>query len=151
MFGARCSGVECRHSECWPGAYCVAMRLATRCPSCQLHALRQLRRYAERTLPEGSSRPSRLRLTRFLSTETSYTATSQEFVPFRKQLKDEAKAKRSSKRKGDGAAKKSPAATRNGWELTVGIEVHAQLDSSYKLFSSKVEQRCVWLPSYVHV
>lgn len=57
-------------------------------------------------------------------------------MPLRKQLKDEAKAKRLAKGKGNGQDKVT-AARHNGWELTVGIEVHAQLDTDAKLFSSK--------------
>ena len=56
-------------------------------------------------------------------------------VPFRKQLKDDAKRQRfavdtwQEKRKGtsDDRLKK--------WQLTVGIEVHAQLNTERKLFS----------------
>lgn len=56
--------------------------------------------------------------------------------PFRKQLKDEAKQKRAvgnSVAKQDG---KSASPRLERWELTVGIEVHAQLNSDHKLFSS---------------
>ncbi|UNI17463.1 hypothetical protein JDV02_003804 [Purpureocillium takamizusanense] len=52
-------------------------------------------------------------------------------VPFRKQLKEEAKlAKKQGKNKS-----KSGSQTVDGWELTVGIEIHAQLNTSRKLFS----------------
>ncbi|XWW92553.1 hypothetical protein V2A60_000476 [Cordyceps javanica] len=53
---------------------------------------------------------------------------------FRKKLKDEAKlAKKHGKKKN-----KSDNQTVEGWELTVGIEIHAQLNSPRKLFSSAV-------------
>ncbi|TQV96885.1 glutamyl-tRNA(Gln) amidotransferase, B subunit [Cordyceps javanica] len=53
---------------------------------------------------------------------------------FRKKLKDEAKlAKKHGKKKN-----KSDNQTVQGWELTVGIEIHAQLNSPRKLFSSAV-------------
>lgn len=55
-------------------------------------------------------------------------------IPFRKFLKDEAKRRRvlsEKKRNGDDA----PCSDR--WELTVGIEVHAQLNTDRKLFSSR--------------
>ncbi|KAK9788076.1 putative Glutamyl-tRNA(Gln) amidotransferase subunit B, mitochondrial [Seiridium cardinale] len=54
-------------------------------------------------------------------------------VPLRKQLKDEAK-----KAKASGKKKKKNAANQvvEGWELTVGIEIHAQLNTARKLFSA---------------
>lgn len=53
-------------------------------------------------------------------------------LSFRKKLKDEAKlAKKHGKNKA-----KSDNQTVDGWELTVGIEIHAQLNSPRKLFSS---------------
>ncbi|KAI5920105.1 GatB/GatE catalytic domain-containing protein [Camillea tinctor] len=54
------------------------------------------------------------------------------FVPLRKLLKDEAK-----KQKLSGKKKKKNANNQvvEGWELTVGIEIHAQLNTAKKLFS----------------
>lgn len=53
-------------------------------------------------------------------------------VPLRKQLKDEAKkAKAAGKKK----TKKADNQVVPGWELTVGIEIHAQLNTARKLFS----------------
>ncbi|KAJ4325008.1 hypothetical protein N0V84_003694 [Fusarium piperis] len=55
-------------------------------------------------------------------------------VPLRKQLKDEAKkAKKQGKKKSKGDSQ-----TVDGWELTVGIEIHAQLNTARKLFSPAV-------------
>ncbi|KFA75847.1 hypothetical protein S40288_01919 [Stachybotrys chartarum IBT 40288] len=54
-------------------------------------------------------------------------------VPLRKRLKDEAKL---AKKKGQKT--KSDSQTVDGWELTVGIEIHAQLNTSRKLFSPAV-------------
>ncbi|KAG5947131.1 hypothetical protein E4U53_006457 [Claviceps sorghi] len=52
-------------------------------------------------------------------------------VPLRKQLKEEAKlAKKQGTKKSKGDSQ-----TVDGWELTVGIEIHAQLNTSRKLFS----------------
>ena len=65
------------------------------------------------------------------------TAGLPEIVPYRKQLKDEAKQRRltgNAKHKALIAAKEEKA---KNWELTVGIEVHAQLNTEHKLFSSK--------------
>ncbi|KAJ5588802.1 hypothetical protein N7537_011480 [Penicillium hordei] len=52
-------------------------------------------------------------------------------VPLRKQLKQEAKALRSHKKQ----RKETEEASRQEWELTVGVEIHAQLDTESKLFS----------------
>lgn len=52
-------------------------------------------------------------------------------VPLRKQLKQEAKALRSHKKQ----RKEDEEASRQEWELTVGVEIHAQLDTEAKLFS----------------
>ncbi|KAF7555129.1 hypothetical protein G7046_g6623 [Stylonectria norvegica] len=53
-------------------------------------------------------------------------------VPLRKQLKEETKqARKQGKKKSKGDSQ-----TVDGWELTVGIEIHAQLNTSRKLFSS---------------
>ncbi|POR36958.1 Glutamyl-tRNA(Gln) amidotransferase subunit B, mitochondrial [Tolypocladium paradoxum] len=63
---------------------------------------------------------------------TTVAASQRPAVPLRKQLKDEAKqAKKQGKKKS-----KADSQTVDGWELTVGIEIHAQLNSSRKLFSS---------------
>ena len=55
-------------------------------------------------------------------------------VPFRKQLKDEAKQKRAAARSRQETS--SEDTKLDSWELTVGIEVHAQLNTERKLFSS---------------
>ena len=62
-------------------------------------------------------------------------------VPFRKQLKDEAKRKQESRRldalKGitHDTSKRSNDPTSKKWKLTVGLEIHAQLNTERKLFS----------------
>ncbi|CAI6093501.1 unnamed protein product [Clonostachys chloroleuca] len=53
-------------------------------------------------------------------------------VPLRKKLKDEAKQARKQGKKKSNADSQ----TVEGWELTVGIEIHAQLNTPRKLFSS---------------
>ena len=72
-----------------------------------------------------------------------HTAASNETViPFRKQQKEEAKARRATAKlgaKGHGSEDRSHA---DRWELTVGLEVHAQLNTERKLFSSQ-------LPSHI--
>jgi aspartyl-tRNA(Asn)/glutamyl-tRNA(Gln) amidotransferase subunit B len=57
--------------------------------------------------------------------------SSADRVPLRKQLKQEAKALRSHKKQ----RKEDEEASRQEWELTVGLEIHAQLDTEAKLFS----------------
>ncbi|KAK3072041.1 hypothetical protein LTR53_007551 [Teratosphaeriaceae sp. CCFEE 6253] len=65
---------------------------------------------------------------------TAATAPSQEAIPLRKHLKDEAKRKKSDA-KGQ-SNKTSPDDPRlQKWELTVGIEIHAELNTACKLFS----------------
>ena len=64
------------------------------------------------------------------STDSADPATT---IPFRKQLKDAAK-----KRKAEATPKilRKNNQKLEKWELTVGIEIHAQLNTSRKLFSS---------------
>lgn len=70
---------------------------------------------------------------RFSSAPTRYLQppASADRVPLRKQLKQEAKALRSHKKQ----RKETEEASRQEWELTVGVEIHAQLDTESKLFS----------------
>lgn len=76
-------------------------------------------------------RPQTLHATRTLHTETD-PAGPGAAIPFRKQLKDETK-----KRKSELSKKaKSNHEKLDNWELTVGIEIHAQLNTARKLFSS---------------
>lgn len=60
------------------------------------------------------------------------SADSQNRVPLRKQLKQDAKAVKSRKRE----RREQEEASRQKWELTVGVEIHAQLNTETKLFSS---------------
>ncbi|CEJ92244.1 Putative Glutamyl-tRNA(Gln) amidotransferase, B subunit [[Torrubiella] hemipterigena] len=63
---------------------------------------------------------------------SSIPAQAEAAAPLRKRLKDEAKeAKKQGKKKS-----KADSQTVDGWELTVGIEIHAQLNTARKLFSS---------------
>ncbi|MCJ1246637.1 hypothetical protein MMC30_003846 [Trapelia coarctata] len=64
------------------------------------------------------------------------TASPQPTVPFRKQLKDEAKQRRAVEKQGFNTPKTKSNAPLEKWELTVGIEVHAQLNTERKLFST---------------
>ena len=79
-----------------------------------------------------TSTPSNIRFLHTESITTSASASPQAHVPLRKQLKDEAK-----KQKASGKKKKKNANNQvvDGWELIVGIEIHAQLNTAKKLFS----------------
>lgn len=56
-----------------------------------------------------------------------------DITPLRKQLKDEAKVRRAAGPRGPAIA--TIQEDNNKWELTVGIEIHAQLNTERKLFS----------------
>lgn len=68
-------------------------------------------------------------------------ATQASHVPFRKQLKDEAKRKRETQRRNAvqgitrDTGRKSNELASTKWKLTVGLEIHAQLNTERKLFS----------------
>lgn len=75
---------------------------------------------------------SRLAYRRCLHGEVS--AAPEQRIPLRKQLKDAAKAK---KLAGPEKLQRSTGNRKlEEWELTVGIEIHAQLNTEHKLFSS---------------
>lgn len=63
----------------------------------------------------------------------------EDVAPFRKQLKEEAKQKRLA---GDGKSEKKREKGKDpkleNWELTVGIEIHAHVNTERKLFSSEI-------------
>jgi aspartyl-tRNA(Asn)/glutamyl-tRNA(Gln) amidotransferase subunit B len=90
-------------------------------------------------LGSGTLRSLCVRLNRSLPARNAFSSStryleppaSADRVPLRKQLKQEAKALRSHKRQ----RKETAQASRQEWELTVGVEIHAQLDTETKLFS----------------
>ncbi|USW56193.1 Putative aspartyl/glutamyl-tRNA amidotransferase subunit B, asn/Gln amidotransferase [Septoria linicola] len=66
---------------------------------------------------------------------TPLAASHEAAVPLRKHLKDEAKRKKAEAKL--SRSKKIETDPRlEKWELTVGIEIHAELNTAYKLFSS---------------
>jgi len=69
---------------------------------------------------------------RLLSTTKPFYA---ELTPLRKELKDVARASRSARHADTQPACVSEVERLSQWELTVGIEIHAQLNTSTKLFS----------------
>lgn len=88
------------------------------------HALRP------RLSPLASARPRALH---FSSSAYRHEAA----VPLRKQLKDEAKQRKKSAKAAKAPQGKDEASTLlEKWELTVGIEVHAELNTAHKLFST---------------
>lgn len=82
--------------------------------------------------------PLRPRITsRYIQTKPEPQA--QDDIPFRKLLKDTAKQKKKDKKSSvrtynDGAKAADPRLKK--WELTVGIEIHAELNTARKLFSA---------------
>ena len=102
------------------------------------------------------AQPPTLTTTRNCTTETSSPSlpqpTSQRgsIVPLRKQLKDEAKRKKLT----DSSKKKKKSSSNQvvpGWELTVGIEIHAQLNTAKKLFSTASTPSSLAEPPNTHV
>ncbi|KAJ6287085.1 GatB/GatE catalytic domain-containing protein [Bipolaris maydis] len=74
--------------------------------------------------------------TRSIQTETQSPPSSQDGTSFRKLLKDAAKQQKKEEGSSSISSKKSKNARLEKWELTVGIEVHAELNTARKLFSS---------------
>lgn len=82
----------------------------------------------------SSSSPARnttLQTSLATATATTTATESPDRTPLRKQLKQDAKAAKARKKEIEEREK----ASRQKWELTVGIEIHAQLDTEAKLFS----------------
>ncbi|ROV88740.1 hypothetical protein VMCG_10048 [Cytospora schulzeri] len=101
-------------------------------PSC----LRLSRTYRPVLSPASTRRQFSLSSTRSQIQELSGGRPHEEapnHVPLRKQLKAEEKALKASGHKKTNNASKQVVP---GWELTVGIEIHAQLNTAHKLFSS---------------
>lgn len=109
------------------------------CSPCQQLSCRRLPSIRHRPHPLHS--PSAIqffsssRSIRDVTPQTSSAATSDP-VPLRKQLKQDAKAAKARKKE----TKEREEATRQKWELTVGIEIHAQLDTEAKLFSRELDK-----------
>lgn len=74
-----------------------------------------------------------LPIRRCLTTQTTDETTP--VVPLRKQLKDEAKQKRLDMKAGTYKSPSEEDLVLEDWELTVGIEIHAELNTARKLFS----------------
>jgi hypothetical protein len=88
---------------------------------------------AARALCRTFRRPLQIRQHKVYSSAVapSLNAASADRVPLRKQLKQEAKNLKAHKKH----CKESEEASRQQWELTVGVEIHAQLNAGAKLFS----------------
>lgn len=109
-----------------PRLAAVSLRSGT---AYQWQALRINSLQQQWSIPTPNARP--------LQTE----ATQASHVPFRKQLKDEVKRKRETQRRNavqgntHDNGRKSNGSISAKWELTVGLEIHAQLNTERKLFS----------------
>jgi len=103
-------------------------------PSPQLlAALRFANRAHTRTCrPACMARPGRLHI-RTLQTES--TTQNEPPIPLRKQLKDEAKARKLAGQTKQSLKNSNSDPRLDKWELTVGIEIHAELNTTRKLFS----------------
>ncbi|KAH6522289.1 hypothetical protein HBI81_147800 [Parastagonospora nodorum] len=108
--------------------FAVASRRRYICQDC-LRRARSAQLSQRPTLTKTSSR----------GLQTESPAALQDGTPFRKALKDAVKQQKREKR----AASNPPASSAKGhdprldkWELTVGIEIHAELNTARKLFSS---------------
>lgn len=76
--------------------------------------------------------------TAFCSAQTSaYTTEAEGVVPLRQQLKAEAKVKQTAKLNSIPKHSSESQKKLDDWELTVGIEIHAQLNTARKLFSRR--------------
>jgi aspartyl-tRNA(Asn)/glutamyl-tRNA(Gln) amidotransferase subunit B len=76
---------------------------------------------------------------RHLHQEPHASPKTPDDAPFRKLLKDAAKQKRAEKRTSNSSSSSSSSKSDprlDKWELTVGIEIHAELNTARKLFSS---------------
>jgi aspartyl-tRNA(Asn)/glutamyl-tRNA(Gln) amidotransferase subunit B len=86
----------------------------------------------------GVSHPPTRHTTRSFQTETQPPPPTQDGTAFRKLLKDAAKQQKKEKSastRGSKSPKKGKDVRSEKWELTVGIEVHAELNTARKLFS----------------
>jgi hypothetical protein len=75
------------------------------------------------------------------SSSASYCSQTSEYIPLRKQLKDEARAKRLDRLEDKTRQSTTSPAKVSEWKLTVGIEIHAQLNTARKLFSRRYSTR----------
>ena len=87
--------------------------------------------YRAKILPLGGVHSPVTIMARSIQTEKS----SQDGTSFRKLLKDAAKQQKKEKGASSDSSKKASNARLEKWELTVGIEVHAELNTARKLFS----------------
>ncbi|KAL2838874.1 glutamyl-tRNA amidotransferase subunit B [Aspergillus pseudodeflectus] len=98
--------------------------LSFTCPQCRHHNILQLSALNQ-SLP--------LQLPSYTPIRSLQTAPTdaQDRIPLRKQLKQDAKSAKAQKRR----RREQEEASREKWELTVGVEIHAQLNTEAKLFS----------------
>ena len=101
------------------------------------HAVRSAPAILSATLRPSGRHPRACFVTKWLQSRGLPTASaSPDAIPLRKHLKDEAKRKKAETKSTSGSNKKTKADPRlEKWELTVGIEIHAELNTACKLFS----------------
>ncbi|KAI1826280.1 GatB/GatE catalytic domain-containing protein [Xylaria intraflava] len=99
----------------------------------QLTSRECLRTRARTQASRFASQAPPVRLLHTATTGSPTNAPSPVHIPLRKQLKDDARREKAS-----GKKKKKNINNQvvDGWELTVGIEIHAQLNTAKKLFSA---------------
>lgn len=116
----------------------AARSLYSQCPQFYTRPLPAIHcRLQQHPCPKNNLRPIRF----FSSSRTVQDAVAQTLdqgdrTPLRKQLKQDAKSAKARKRE----TKKKEEDSRQQWELTVGIEIHAQLDTEAKLFSRELDE-----------
>ncbi|KAK5119223.1 hypothetical protein LTR85_007837 [Meristemomyces frigidus] len=97
-----------------------------------------LSRALHSSVPTSSRVPRACIVSKWLSSRnfTAAPPLAQESIPLRKHLKDEAKRKKA-EAKNNGVVKEGKGDPRlDNWELTVGVEIHAELNTACKLFSN---------------
>ncbi|KLU85187.1 aspartyl/glutamyl-tRNA(Asn/Gln) amidotransferase subunit B [Magnaporthiopsis poae ATCC 64411] len=114
-------------------SYLLAGRLASR--GCLRLQSQATRRPAPASLQHAlPAQTRRLHASAGIEAPPQPLAPSTHAVPLRKMLKEQAKAAKALN-KGKKKQTNADRQTVPGWELTVGIEIHAQLNTSRKLFS----------------
>lgn len=119
------------------GRYLLQGRLSTKgCCLTSVSPTSQSRSFSPRfnnATPRLSATTRAAHVSASPSTTAAPAPVESPVVPLRKKLKDEAKQLKKEAKKNKNP--KGNAQTVDGWELTVGIEIHAQLNTSHKLFS----------------
>jgi hypothetical protein len=95
-------------------------------------------------LPHRARTPPTIGTSCQASQTALYATQATPITPLRKQLKDEARAKRVAEADGHSEISLAGQEKLKNWELTVGIEIHAQLNTAKKLFSRRFSARAAY-------